>query len=382
MRILELKFLLLLIAAISCNVVASPSHPANELVYAAKQAAIKMTNDPLINSVSIGLSHKGQTYSFHYGELHKGGNNTPTNETLYEIGSLSKVFAGVLTANAALENKINIEDDIQKYLNEEYSNLAHQGEPIKVRHLLTHTSGLPLILPGTLNHVLSNFLEYETPTKLNSILGSYSQSEFLEDLHTIEIETKPGVNYSYSSAGTELIAHILETVYEANYEALLLDFLVNKINMNDTKIELKDKDLKKLAAGYHADNNAIPEPMRSPPWGASGGMKSTTSDMIKFINYQLEGGAIIKESRRKINTDGGNTGFGYFWNIDSSNSKLGEYFYHHGGVPRAQSYIFILPKYDFGVFIITNQSGKDTAAKLMKVINVIFDELPPVNIPT
>lgn len=367
---IRVKHLLLLVFAFTCDAVAC--QPISEVTSAAKQAVIQMTKEPLINSVSVGLVYKGVPYSFHSGELKKNGGNPPNDETIYEIGSLSKVFTGTMVAKAVIEKKVDVDDNILTYMGEGYSNLTHKKEPVRVRHLLTHTSGLPSMLPVELIPVLNNFLDYETPNKLNRALESYSKSKFLQDLQTIEIKTEPGTSHLYSNAGVELVAHILEKSYGIDYEELLLSFLVKNMNMMNTKMTLSDEEEDKLAIGYHYDNNAIPEPMLKLPWGAAGSMKTTTSDMVKFINYQLSGRDIVKESRRKIRLNGNNQGTGYFWNVDYSDSKLGEYFFHHGGVPRTQSYLFIFPKHDFGIFMITNQSGKDTASKMRKALDTIF----------
>ena len=86
-------------------------------------AANRMIKKPLIHSASIAIVYQGKEFIGHYGELEKGKNNCPDNQTIYEIGSLSKTFAGTLAAKAVCEKKLNIEDEIQKYLPENYPNL-------------------------------------------------------------------------------------------------------------------------------------------------------------------------------------------------------------------------------------------------------------------
>lgn len=338
-------------------------------------AADKMIKKPLIHSASIGIVYQGKEFIGHYGELEKGKGNCPNDETIYEIGSLSKTFAGTLVAKAILEKKLNIEDKVQKYLTEDYPNLMFKDQPILIRHLLSHTSGFPNMLPFEANKVLQDFTNHNTPAKINEVFKNYSQKDFLKDLHKVKIDTIPGYKYSYSSAGTELTAYILEKVYKTSYEKLLKDYLSANIEMQNTKISLSDKELKKLAVGYHSDNAVITSPMPKLPWGASGNIKSTLPDMVKYLVFQLKNNKIVAESHKATARFNDEFSIGYFWNIGTDDKILGTHYVHHGGVPRSQCYIFIVPKYDLGAFIITNQSGENTATVMEDTLNEIFEKI-------
>lgn len=357
------------------NLIVSQQNNKSELAKLIDSAAAKMIKDPLINATSIAIYFDGKESINHYGELEKGKGNTPSNETLYEIGSLSKVLTGTIIAKAVLEKRISVEDDVNQFLNEEYSNLSFSNQNIKIKHLLTHSSGFPNMLPLELNPVLSDFLNYDTPSKINEVLENYNETKFLKDLHSIIIDTIPGFKYSYSSAGTELTAHILEDIYKMDFENLLMNFLSKNLGMGNTKITLNQDEISKLAVGYHADNPEITTPMGKLAWGAAGNIKSTVPDMMKFIKYQLENDEIVQESHRLLVQFDEEFGISYFWKIDSSDQELGRYYSHHGGVPRSQCFIFIIPKHNLGAFIITNQSGKNTSSKMAEALNEIFEKI-------
>ncbi|MCC9064830.1 serine hydrolase domain-containing protein [Flavobacterium piscisymbiosum] len=364
--------LILLLSSIFCLAQSSQTENIKIII---DSAANRMIKKPLIHSASIAIVYQGKEFIGHYGELEQGKNNCPDNETIYEIGSLSKTFAGTLAAKAVSEKKLNIEDEVQKYLPENYPNLKYGNQPILVKHLLSHTSGLPNMLPLEANTILQNFTSHDTPAKINALYKNYGQKDFLRDLHKVKIDTVPGYKYSYSSAGSQLIAFILEKVYKTKYEKLLTDYLGENIAMQNTKINLSNQEAKKLAVGYHSDNSVITSPMPQLPWGASGNMKSTIPDMVKYIKFQLKNNKIVAESHKTIAKFDDTFSIGYFWNIATDDKKLGTFYLHHGGVPRSQCYIYVVPKYDLGAFIITNQSGTDTARIMEDALNEIFEKM-------
>lgn len=335
----------------------------------------KMIRKPLIHSASIAVVFNGKEYIGHYGELEEGKKNIPNNETIYEIGSLSKTLTGMLTVKAVQDRKLNIDDDVQKYLTESYPNLKFKDRPIKIKDLLSHTSGMPNMLPSEANPILQNFTDHDTPAKLNKLYQNYQKKDFLRDLHQVRIDTVPGYKYNYSSAGTQLMAAILEKVYNVDFEKLLTDYLSENMAIENTKINLSNLELQRLAVGYHSDNKVTTFPMPILPWGASGNIKSTLPDMVKYMRFLLQKNKATAEAYRPIVNFNPEFSVGYFWNIITENEKLGTYYLHHGGVPRSQCYIYIVPKYELGFFIITNQSGNNTASIMDEALIEIFDKI-------
>lgn len=337
-------------------------------------AAIKMIEKPLINSTSIGIVYQGQEFIGHYGELEKGKSNPPTNKTIYEIGSLGKTHTGTLIAKAVLDKKINLDDPVQKYLSEDYPNLTFDNHPIRIKDLVTHTSGLPNMIPLSINEMLKNFTKKETPTDFNNALKNYTQKDFFKDLHQIKIDTIPGYNFSYSSAGIELLAAVLEKVYNKKFEVILKEYFAKHAQMSHTMINLSPEEEKNLAIGYHCAYNEITTKMATLPWGAGGNVKSTVPDMVKYIKYQLKNDAVVAESHRPLVKVNNRFSSGYCWRVNKD-EKLGTLYMHHGGVTRSQCFIYIIPEYNLGVFIITNQSGENTPKDMKETLNEIFEQI-------
>lgn len=164
-------------------------------------------------------------------------------------------------ANAVLEHKLSLDDDVRMYLQEDYPNLQYNGDPIRVRHLLSHTSGLPNMLPDRANTVLADFTDKRTPLELNAVYVDYGKGDFFKDLHAVEIRQALGKHYACSSTGTELAAHILEVAYKRDYASLLREFFSESAAMTGVRIRLSDSDAPRLAVCYHSDNPAPTTPM-------------------------------------------------------------------------------------------------------------------------
>jgi CubicO group peptidase (beta-lactamase class C family) len=337
--------------------------------------AATLIQQPLLHSTSIGVVYRGKEFIRHRGDMETGKPGLPTDATLYEIGSLSKTLAGTLMANAVLEHKVSLDDDVRQYLQGDYPNLQYEGEPIRVRHLLSHTSGLPNMLPERANTVLADFTDHRTPGELHAIYGHYGKSDFFKDLHAVEIGQAPGKDYAYSSAGTELTAHILETVYKRDYASLLREYLGDSAAMTGLRLTLGDDEALRLAVGYHSDNPLPTTPMPQLPWGASGNAKATVPEMVKYLRFQLANGPVVKESHRPLVKFDSEFSIGYFWNIVAGDQLKGMYYAHHGGVPRSQCYIYIVPKYDLGIFVVTNQSGDQTARAMQTAIDTLVEKI-------
>lgn len=346
--------------------------PVHDIPAAMSRTATTLLQSKLLHATSIAVVYRGKEFILHQGELESGKANPPNDATLYEIGSVSKTFAGLLLADAVLEGKAALDDPIQKYLPADYPNLQSQGQPIRLRHLVTHTSNMPGMLPLPVNTVLKDFTAHATPAKLNAAYAGYGQPQFWQDLHTVSISGPLGKDYAYSSAGTELIAHTLEKIHGMPYEVLLKQYIAREAGMRDTQLRIAAVDAGRLAPGYHSDNPVATTPMPQLPWGAAGNVKSTMPDMAKYLRLQLGAKPAVAESHKPLVRFQDDFSIGYFWNI-GSNRQLGTHYVHHGGVPRAQSYAYLVPKYQLGVFIITNQSGDATADAMENALAHIFD---------
>lgn len=306
-------------------------------------------------SVSVGILKDGKVYTKHYGEIDKGKGNKATNDSYFEIASITKLFTGQLLAQAVLENKINLEDDIRKYLKGSYPNLEYNGTPIKIKDLISYRTALPRNLPDDAE--IRKNMSDETPFQYNKLAEHYTKDNFKQDLQKVKLDTLPGTKYNYSNLSLELTGLMLENIYGQSYETLLKENILSKAGMDHTKLELGKGEV--LANGYHSSGRLMPKSI-SHLWGASGARtKSTMGDLVKFLKYELDSkNSIVQESQRNISNSKGDW-YGYFWDGYglSEHGKMG---YKHGGAFGDQIWFTIYPELNMGICFIVNVSGQST----------------------
>ncbi|MDC8003898.1 serine hydrolase [Aureisphaera galaxeae] len=371
---MKFRYIVLLCILIGCKTNSQDEHTdeTDPIEISIKKHADSLLVIPEITAVSIGVYKDGKAYTKHFGELDRGKGNTPTDSTIYEIASVSKSFTGLLVAQAVLDKKLSLEDDIRDYLNEDYPNLEYNGNPIRIKHLMSHTSRLPRFLPTSINSLFEN-IDETLPFRIYEINQQYSKKKFLTDLLAVQIDTIPGITYEYSNADVELMAGILENIYGTSYESLIEKYITNVATMRDTKVNLTENQSERLANGYGETGKRTPH-FANTLWGSSGGLKSTMSDLINYMEFQLdEYNSLVVESHRSIYRNE-HLEIGYL--IPIYNDEIdGKNYGIHGGAYGTQNWFAVIPKHNLGISIITNQSGPQTYGQLLRTMNAILGDI-------
>ncbi|MGU3377159.1 serine hydrolase [Chryseobacterium sp. M5A1_1a] len=326
-----------------------------QTVYAAIDANAKnLAQKSGAYSVSVGILKDGKVYTRHFGELDKGKGNKADDITYFEIASVTKLFTGQLLAQAVLEGKISLDDDVRKYLKGSYPNLEYNGVPIKIKNLISYQTALPRNLPN--DDELRKNMTDETPFLYNKLNENYTKEDFKKDLATVKLEQQPGTKYKYSNLSLEMSGLILENIYGKSYESLLKENIFSKLGMNHTKLELDKNEVQ--ASGYHINYRLMPV-SKSNLWGSGGSKtKSTIGDMVKFLQEELDlQNKVAQESQRNIDNSKEDW-YGYFWdkNFISEKGRLG---FKHGGSYGTNTWFAIYPELNIGVCMIVNINGPE-----------------------
>jgi len=189
------------------------------------------------------------------------------------------------------------------------------------------------------------------------------------------LDTFPGIKYQYSNVATELVGHILEVVYNDNYENILKRFIFNPASMEYTKIELTEEEKKTFTVGYNDFGTQMPL-YNNVLWGSSGGVKSTTADMQKYMLFQMDSlNKMANNSHQLLFEKRSDYGMGYLWAVHTK--EEGVYYQHNGTTSGFQNWVAIYPDYDLGVFVAMNTTLKGGLRNLRDIVHGLVNDLKP-----
>jgi len=322
--------------------------------------------------LSIGVISKGKTYQYHFGTTHKGLTGKPNDQTIYEIGSITKTFTSLLLAQAVEEKKVNLNADIRKYLKGNYDNLQYQGKPIRLIHLANLTSGLPNNLPEKLPAFKTKDLDSQL-FEFKKIHDTYTREMFLADLHQVKLTTEPGLKGVHSNTAAELMGFLLENIYGESYPALLKKYITGPLQMSGTFVSIPVSLQPITAIGYNDKGVVMPDVPEDA--GSAGAIKSSLADMIKYMTYQLkEKDSKVRLSHQTTWGDEQSNAVGLNWwtktNFDGKRK-----IWTSGGTFGFASYGVLYPERDFAFIALSNESDNGTQDALDQIGKAIYNEL-------
>jgi CubicO group peptidase (beta-lactamase class C family) len=326
----------------------------------------KIGNDFMQSPESVGLSvgiyDNGKTYYYNFGETEKGNKQLPTQNTVYEIGSITKTFASTVLAYAVLEQKVKLEDDIRKYLHGDYPNLAYRGKPIRLIHLANLTSGLPNWLPDR-PELFANAHPDSIPYALLAVHRDYTRQHFYEDLRKVKLDTLPGAVPRHSNVGAQLLGYILEGVYKTAFGELLEKYVTKPLGMKNTALVTSGPTPGSSAKGHNKKGRVMPF-IDLKEMQPAGGLRSTTADMLKYIRFQLdESNPAVRMTHRETWEKPGEGGVGLNWQIEETAGGA-RYLWHTGGTFGFSSYVVLYPASGVGLVLLANESDGSAQRRL------------------
>lgn len=196
--------------------------------------------------------------------------------TVFEIGSITKVFTGTLLADMAIRGEVQPNDPVSKYLPPEVKMPRRNGKVITLAHLASHHSGLPRELENR-------------PPGENKPSPAYGPELVFEFLSGYELPRDPGSGYQYSNVGMGVLGDSLGRRGGTSYEQLVVDRICKPLGMNDTRIKLTAEMQSRFSIGHDYDLKPMKGFERRSLAGV-GGLRSTANDFLKFLATILNPG--------------------------------------------------------------------------------------------
>jgi CubicO group peptidase (beta-lactamase class C family) len=223
--------------------------------------------------------------------MSNSSNATVDENTIFSIGSITKVFTTTLLADMVNKGLINLDDPIEKYLPPNVTVPQFNGNKITIEDLATHTSGLP--------EFPDNFCPSFDPAKtavqdsiqyrkgLFDCAKDYGFDQLYQGLSNTTIQREPGSKVEYSTFGIGLLGHILTLKSNmSSFDRLLDHSILDVLGMNDTSFGLSEPQKSRLAVG-HLNGQELPAFNMSSPLAPGGALHSTASDMLKFLSANM-----------------------------------------------------------------------------------------------
>jgi len=321
---------------------------------AVQQAATAYMQQPAAVGLSIALYQGGKEYFYNYGEVEKGTGRRPTATTYYNMGSVAKTFVATLLAQAVLDKKVQLTDDIRLYLPGQYPNLEFEGHPVRLVDLANHTAGLP----GT-SHVypkaLGDSLRALPQAARMAYYNRYSADSLLADLHQLRPSARPGTTYRYNNLGPLILQLLLERVYQQPYETLVTRYVQQHFGLRDTKRVLSAAEGRRYAVGY--DDKGQPQHY-VPYTGYWGGttLSSTPADLLRYATANLaERHPAVRLTHQPTTTLPEGYAVGLVWRL-GANAAGQPRIYHSGRFPGYHTWLAFYPGQDAAVVVLVNDN--------------------------
>jgi len=225
--------------------------------------------------IVFGVIDRSGSRIISYGQFAKGDPRPVNGDTVYEIGSITKVFTSLLLADMVQRGEVALDDPVSKYLPPQVKVPQHDGKSITLIDLSTHTSGLP--------RMPTNF----APANQANPFADYTLEQMYQFLSGYTLPRKVGSQFEYSNLGAALLGVALDRKAGSDYESLVRARVTGPLGMSDTRIALTPGMQSRLAPGHDASLVPVPN-WDLPAFAAAGALRSTANDLLKFIAAELE----------------------------------------------------------------------------------------------
>jgi beta-lactamase class C len=309
--------------------------------------------------VAVAVRVNGNTQFFNYGFANDARNERVTADSIFNLGSVGKLFATTSLAEAVKQGQLTLDDPVAKYVTE----LQRGGDIHRVTlgQLASHTSGLPRVPQ-----------QYEHWHR-----GNYTWPDFVRFLNSWKAgpNHEPGQQYLYSNAAMVLLRVALERRFNTRFAALMHDRITGPLGMSSTALPLPRDLLGRAVQGYNPMGQPIGRPGEEQgtfKWPGAGQIYSSSRDMATFLaanmselpdHRPMENAMAL--AQQPVFTVNAHLNLGLAWqNVSGGNLRILD---KNGGLNNTSTYIGFAPQPKIGVVILVNR-GKQHATGIGRQI--------------
>jgi D-alanyl-D-alanine-carboxypeptidase/D-alanyl-D-alanine-endopeptidase len=280
-----------------------------------------------------------------YGSLAKDDKRPLNGDTIFEIGSMTKVFTSLVLMDMVQKGEVALTDPVAKYLPASVKVPERNNKKITLQDLSTQSSGLPRMPTNFAPKDTSNPYADYTPELLYQFLSGYRLTRDI------------GAQYEYSNLGVGLLGHALTLRAGTSYEAMVRSRILDPLEMNHTRVTLTPEMKARLALGHDPGLGVVANWDIDALAGA-GALRSSANDMLTFLAANLGyvktplAAAMAAEVSIRRPTTIPDMEIAYAWHIQTKNGN--SIIWHNGGTGGYRTYMGYDPKSRAGVVVLSN----------------------------
>ena len=340
MRICRSLFLFALVI-LSPAVTGAQHFPSDEDLMTLIQS--RVDEDRAVGIVLGVIEADGITRIVSYGDA--GPNARPLGKkSVFEIGSVTKVFTGILLADMVARGEMSLADPVAKYLPDGVTMPSRGGREITLLDLSVHHSALPR-LPDNMS-----------PSDVANPYADYTVEQMYTFLSGYELSRNIGSEYEYSNLAVGLLGHVLARASGQIYESLVRERILEPLGMTRTGISL-DEDMRNwMANGHDPEGNVVPL-WDLPTFAGAGALRSDVTDLLLFLaantgpaETPLE--RSMRDSHEVQKRVNKRMAVALNWHVQYVGDE--KILWHNGGTAGFRTFIGFDPATSVGVVVLTN----------------------------
>lgn len=294
----------------------------------------------LSRGIVVGVVENGRRRFCGHGVCDSEHQRAVGADTIFEIGSVTKLFTALLLADMCNQKEVSLDQPIRELLPHGTPVPSRNGRDILLRDLATHHAGLPL-RPTNLE-----------PFDPDDRYASYTEDRLYEFLANFQLERTPGEVFEYSNVGSGLLGHgLVRRAGAEDYETLVRERILRPLRLVDTGVVMPAGTADRIAKAHDSSLDPI-------PWwnlgilAGAGALRSTAADMLTFMQAMADPASALGEMTPILLAPRSTGGLG----LSTPHPDAGISIAHSGGTGGSRSWVHYIPEWNRGVVVLSNSN--------------------------